>query len=52
MDVQFCLLRYRDRRRGILESGNKYYVCTAIDEVDVQQTIGIWSDAIAEMRVS
>jgi hypothetical protein len=37
------------RERGILKGGNKYYVSTAIDKVDVEQTIGIWSDAIAEM---
>ena len=34
------------RERGILKGDNKYYVCTAIDEADVAETIDIWSDAI------
>ncbi|NCF27374.1 MAG: aminotransferase class III-fold pyridoxal phosphate-dependent enzyme [Gammaproteobacteria bacterium] len=38
------------RERGILKGENKYYVSTAIDEQDVVQTIGIWSDAIGAMR--
>jgi glutamate-1-semialdehyde 2,1-aminomutase len=38
------------RERGILKGDNKYYVSTAIDDVDVEQTIEIWSDAIAELR--
>jgi hypothetical protein len=38
------------RERGILKGDNKYYVSTAIDDADVKQTIGIWGDAIAELR--
>jgi len=37
------------REGGILKGDNKYYVSTAIDAVDVEQTIEIWSDAIAEL---
>ena len=37
------------RERGILKIPNKYYVSTAIDEADIEQTIGIWSDAIGAM---
>ena len=37
------------RERGILKGENKHYVSTAIDEEDVVQTIGIWSDAIGAM---
>ncbi len=35
--------------RGILKCPNKYYVSTAIDEADVDQTIEIWNDAIGAM---
>jgi glutamate-1-semialdehyde 2,1-aminomutase len=37
------------RERGILKGDNKYYVSTAIDEQDVDQTIGIWNEAIGAM---
>ena len=40
------------RERGILKGDNKYYVSTAIDDVDVERTVDIWSEAIAEMRSS
>ena len=38
--------------RGILKSHNKYYVSMAIDEADVDQTIGIWNDAIGAMAAA
>lgn len=37
------------RERGILKSPNKYYLSTAIDEADVDQTIAIWNDAIGAL---
>ena len=37
------------RERGILKSHYKYYVSTAIDEADVDETIEIWNDAIGAM---
>jgi len=37
------------RERGILKSDYKYYVSTAIDEADVDETIEIWNDAIGAM---
>jgi glutamate-1-semialdehyde 2,1-aminomutase len=36
-------------KRGILKGENKYYVSTAIDEADIEKTIGAWNDAIHEM---
>ena len=32
--------------RGILKGENKYYVSTAIDDTDVEETIAAWRDAI------
>lgn len=40
------------RERGILKGDNKYYVSTAIDDADVEQTIGIWSEAIGAMTAT
>lgn len=37
------------RERGILKSDYKYYVSTAIDEADIDETIEIWNDAIGAM---
>ena len=37
------------RDRGILKGENKYYLSTAIDAADVEQTMEAWSDAIEEL---
>ena len=37
------------RERGILKGENKYYVSTAIDDTDVDETITAWGEAIAEL---
>jgi hypothetical protein len=35
-----------------LKGENKYYLSTAIDEVDIDATIGAWSEAIEMMGTS
>ena len=40
------------RDRGILKGENKYYVSTAIDDTDVEETIAAWGDAIGELAES
>ncbi len=37
------------RKRGILKGENKYYLSTAIDATDVEQTIEAWTGAIDEL---
>lgn len=40
------------RERGILKGENKYYVSTAIDDTDVEETIAAWRDAIGVLATS
>lgn len=40
------------RERGILKGENKHYVCTAIDDADVEETIAAWRDAIGALAAS
>lgn len=40
------------KERGILKGENKYYLSTAIDDVDIDTTIGAWSEAIEMMGTS
>jgi len=42
------------REWGILKSKSeiKYYVCTVIDETDVEETIAAWGEAIGELAAS
>ena len=40
------------RARGLLKGENKYYVSTAVDTHDTQQTQEIWADALKALRSS
>jgi len=40
------------KERGILKGENKYYLSTAIDEVDVKQTIDAWRGAIDQLAAA
>jgi ABC-type uncharacterized transport system auxiliary subunit len=37
------------KERGVLKSSAKYYVSTAIDGSDVEQTIAAWDSAIDQL---
>jgi glutamate-1-semialdehyde 2,1-aminomutase len=38
------------RERGILKGESKYYISLAHTDQDIKDTIGIWKDAIAELK--
>lgn len=40
------------KERGILKGENKYYLSTAIDDVDVEQTIDAWRGAIDQLAAA
>jgi len=38
------------RERGILKGDQKYYISLAHTDADIKDTIGIWEDAVTELK--